>query len=987
MKRCKGLILIVFVICSVYHDLVAQEQIKLPEVVFSTPQSQQFEQYLQHRITECNGSADISIPLYEIEIRGMKIPVFLSYNSSGVKYKQYDGEVGAGWSLSVGGYRVTRTIYGRPDESYSSIYTNSEFEQNYTQQINEYQKEAYLASYTFYGSEYVNQPTHRDGGIDQFNYMLPSTNGHFIISNRNPYKASIVQENTDSVIFKVTNSKVENIKVIDSSGISYLFGQDSVGKRIYEYSYQAGESTLETAWPLTKITTPYKDSLIFTYVSYNRDLTSLDVFPSLSVTEGMITDSSDPIDTNADAQLSFGGDGQQMQYVKEIRHKEFSILFYRTNSSPVYPQGYRLNKIIINSNSGNQIRTIDLKYVEQSHQWHTMLKEVVIKDNINIDSFRYQLDYYDAPTDSPRKTYPDMWGYYKKNSTSSNTNLQLYLHEEFKTDEIYCRLYLFNQLQYVFGHPEVWVNRVEVDSVNPPNYFSLRKIIYPTGGYTEFEYESNMYKNYNGITLRGGGLRVAKIISKPDNSSMPIITKYKYGIEEDGVGFSNFFIEPEHFKSSSYNYYLDGTAGGGATQRYTKMLKYSMNPINIDLSKFSIYYPQVSVYSYDSAGNTYVGKTVFHYSAQSRSEMTEYHSTKINLPVLEENNENIPYAYSFDGRPLLICKEYYNNQYKIKEDSLYYINFSSNIHKGIMVFQKVFSNRYDPGNSKPYHLYSNVESCFSYSRYNINMGTPVLFCQKTKEFSVSDSILTEKRFEYNNKNQIKSLRELCSRGNIMTTNYIYPQDVSMSPYMQMLNRNIIGSPIETYKFYNSHEISRTKINYQNFNDTSFILPFSVETSFTGMSNLETDMVYDKYDEYGNLLQCTDKSGLVISYIWSYNHRYPIAEIKNTTYNQIVNNISPSVLLDIISSSNYPTDAMINALSASLKNEFFQAEVTTYTYKPLVGMTSKTDPRGVTTYYEYDSFGRLKATYIGEKDENGNETKKLVTGTYRYHYKE
>ena len=51
-------------------------------------------------------------------------------------------------------------------------------------------------------------------------------------------------------------------------------------------------------------------------------------------------------------------------------------------------------------------------------------------------------------------------------------------------------------------------------------------------------------------------------------------------------------------------------------------------------------------------------------------------------------------------------------------------------------------------------------------------------------------------------------------------------------------------------------------------------------------------------------------------------------------------------------------------------------VTLYTYKPLVGMTSQTTPNGTTTYYTYDSFGRLYQV----KDDDGH-----LKNKYNYHY--
>ena len=157
---------------------------------------------------------------------------------------------------------------------------------------------------------------------------------------------------------------------------------------------------------------------------------------------------------------------------------------------------------------------------------------------------------------------------------------------------------------------------------------------------------------------------------------------------------------------------------------------------------------------------------------------------------------------------------------------------------------------------------------------------------------------------------------------------------------------------------------------------NLILPDKVLSS-SGTSGLRTDLTYDLYDSKGNIRQYTTFENVRTVYLRSYSGQYPIAEIKNATYDQI-KTILGETLINRLSDAIVPSTADMQAINNLRKNTALKdVHITTYTYKPLVGIQTMTDPSGLTTTYEYDDFNRLKAI----KDPEGKTIE-----SYQYHYK-
>ena len=115
----------------------------------------------------------------------------------------------------------------------------------------------------------------------------------------------------------------------------------------------------------------------------------------------------------------------------------------------------------------------------------------------------------------------------------------------------------------------------------------------------------------------------------------------------------------------------------------------------------------------------------------------------------------------------------------------------------------------------------------------------------------------------------------------------------------------------------------------------------------------------------------NKHSKSISYIWGYSGQYPVAKIENKNYNAL-----PQSLVSQIKITTDQTTLIGQLEQLRTSGSLSDALVTTMTYKPLVGVSSATDPKGDIQYFMYDVFGRL----IQIEDKNGNI---LQENEYRY----
>jgi YD repeat-containing protein len=284
----------------------------------------------------------------------------------------------------------------------------------------------------------------------------------------------------------------------------------------------------------------------------------------------------------------------------------------------------------------------------------------------------------------------------------------------------------------------------------------------------------------------------------------------------------------------------------------------------------------------------------------------------------------------------------------------------------------------------------NFSDVNSYRTFYTMGGTVDLFSSEETEIlknAKEHKKTTNYFYNYDSNYQLKRSQTKSSSQETLETKYFYASDPEMAsePFRSELNAKfMIGIPLDTQTFNNGAKLSEQKTVYDNSAATSNLLLPRYIYSNKGVNNItEADkkITFDKYDDKGNILQYTPEGGLPVSIIWGYNKTQPIAKVENSTYDQIagyvlnLQNLSDADDDNCMGSS--CKEEILRASLKSLRESLSNSMVSTYTYNPLVGVTSTTDAKGFSSYYEYDSLGRLK--FVKDKDLN-------VLEKYCYNYK-
>ncbi|MCJ0743675.1 hypothetical protein [Pedobacter montanisoli] len=462
LKLIKKLFVLMICIVTV-NQLKAQDPTNYVQtnLIPPSPTVNSLGKFGQTPINLSTGVVSTSIPLFVLEGKELKLPITLSYSYDGFKPSQSVGWAGLGWNIQAGGV-ITRMVNGAVDNTF-----------NYGYNYEDPAVQALINSPS-YSYEFLKAGTNMlyDLEPDIFQFNFGKYSGKFMLVNGNfycfPYQ-------------KLSISGSENgFLIITEDGTRYSFNEK-------EYTSAKGDPNAPytlpshiSSWHLSSISTPSEnESITFQY----EDEGSV-------ITNGTLT--------------------QTFKKKETLTPLGQDVLTPIKGTYPVYISSKRLvsiksDKHAVYFNAQDQRRDDLMHHIGGNLR---AIKNIVAADNSGqIKKWNFNMGYFGASspngkylklvslTEEPGVTAP---GILETPGISSKTHLF-----EYEEDAVVPNKYDAMLDHYGYYKTGVFSGVLLPDFIYPttgpnrdPNLEgtklgALKKITYPTGGTTTFEYELN----------------------------------------------------------------------------------------------------------------------------------------------------------------------------------------------------------------------------------------------------------------------------------------------------------------------------------------------------------------------------------------------------------------------------------------------------------------------------------------------------------------
>jgi len=911
------------------------------------------------------GKTDVSIPLGTMPTSrpALKIDIGLSYNTESVSNLYGTGDAGLGWNIDDGGGSVSRYLY--------------------------------------YGL---------NDNMNVYQYSFLGRTGRFLIkrdSNTGDQRAIETYPSTNKILIqKESDSIFTSFKIIDENGFKYIFDKKNISYR-YEYPWffpnpnphpgggggspSAKKELYTSTFLLTKILDD-KDRLLVDYEYMARSKT-------IETGKVIVQNRVKKINIHGVGTLTFNynvTDGiyslEDKVWLNTVSLKNKAGQFikqYAFEYITAYTKKDLLYRILQKDNDGRILGKYDFNY----HIPEEISYDMRMHDSYGYVNFFYpcQIDYdnfYNLEGVNPRQYKTD----FLKSVTYPTGGRTEY---DYEVNTVHIEPYAYSSMISDYHRSDFEVQKLAEVTANPqtPNIpFTInnpqnysRFLVTTTYGEeidSEFktEIDPNLWFNYK--------------ISKAaiGNDTIPL-KRYKYDAvrlcgknqvrEFDPGTTSNLFFrfmgnqpngKAQIFGVKKISRNIRYAKGGRikSIKTYENNTASPTSAIKFDYSQFSdpskssgVSYMDAPEYEYVS-GHPYI---IEGSDFKNQQEIIIYQNVKV---IDSIKNTAIKYTY--------MLPEEIDALYGTINDEQLSIDLNHTLKKAGLV-KKV--DKFDSGNNLieeisnqntiEYITANWVQHLFNPFKYvwvkSVNTSTKL----KVDNPGVLES-QTQKFFEPTNNLLTKEVSTDFS-GSVTEQNMFYPKDLNTQ---KLLDANLVSVPLKTEVKQDGVLISRAETK---FDDPAHVFPTSQIVYNMETQAPQTQGSITVYDEMGNIWEAKSKEGTPVVTIWGYHKTQPIAVITGILYAQVIN---LPVVTAAIAASDADNDnpanepALLQALN-NLRNDpvLKKFQVTTSTYDPLIGITSKTSPSGFREISIYDAAGRLQKV----TDINGKTLKE-----FKYNYK-